>query len=33
MSVKDTSEGQLMSKAMVMEMLSKRFEKLPDFDR
>ncbi|KAK2823490.1 hypothetical protein Q7C36_020090 [Tachysurus vachellii] len=33
MSLKDTSEGQQMSRAMIMEMMSRRFEKLPDFDR
>ncbi|KAB5543564.1 hypothetical protein PHYPO_G00080680 [Pangasianodon hypophthalmus] len=33
MSLKDTSQGQPMSRAMIMEMLSKRFEKLPDLDR
>ncbi|XP_060765382.1 transmembrane protein 126A [Neoarius graeffei] len=33
MSVKDTSEGQPMSKAMIMEIMTRRFEKLPDFDR
>ncbi|KAK3550425.1 hypothetical protein QTP86_025153 [Hemibagrus guttatus] len=33
MSMKDTSQGQPMSRTTIMEMLSKRFEKLPDFDR
>ncbi|KAI5629236.1 transmembrane protein 126A [Silurus asotus] len=33
MSLKDIREGQPMSRAMIMEMLAKRFERLPDFDR
>lgn len=33
MFVKDTGRGQTLSRAMIIEMLNKKFERLPDIDR
>lgn len=33
MFVKDTDQGQTFSRAMIIEMLNKKFERLPDIDR
>ncbi len=31
--VKDTGQGQTVSRAMIIEILNKKFEKLPDIDK
>lgn len=33
MFVKDTGQGQTISRAMIIKILNKKFEKLPDFDK